>query len=137
VCAVVQTDFRTKGVLHYEKPPQKLRLRPQRALAGYSTSKSGGSTWTVIHAFLSSSLAQVLQLCLTSSCSRHPNPQRSPGSYFSIPQCFVQKFACFRFKFLLSFFRGGGLFWPDGFPTSQRLQHHYSDCRGIDKGSFM
>jgi len=69
--------------------PSKIKMGPQQLVAGGGTSKSGGGTGKAIHAVLSSSRTRILQplvqLLVSSSCPRHPHPQLSHCSYFSIP----------------------------------------------------
>jgi len=83
---VTQTAAKTTGVLHIKDPPSKMQMGPQRTVAGGRTCESecGGSTGKAIHDIPSSSLTQVLQFFVTSSCPRHPHPQLLPFSYFSI-----------------------------------------------------
>ena len=92
-----------EGVLPMKDVLSRIRMGPQRAVAGGGTSKSGGSTDKAIHAILSSSLTHVLQLFVTLSCPWRPPPQLSHCSYISIPHFFNQIFIIFGL-FLLIFF---------------------------------
>ena len=49
--------WETKGVLHMKDPPSKIKMGPQRAVAGVGTPKFGVGTGKTIHAIRSSSLA--------------------------------------------------------------------------------
>jgi len=94
----VQTGLGTKGsLLNMKEPPSKIRMGSQRAVAGGSTSKSGGSAGHAIHATLCSSLEQVLKLSVTSSCPRRPHPKLSLCSYFSFPLFLYSSLNCLWF----------------------------------------
>ena len=73
-----QTGLGTNGVLDIKDPPSKIRMGPQRPVAGDGVCKfGGGGTGEAMHAILSSSLAHVFQLLETSmsSCPLRPYPQ--------------------------------------------------------------
>jgi len=57
---IFQNGWGTKGVRQLADPLSKIRMGPQRTVAGGGTSKSGGGTGKATHAIMSSSLAQVL-----------------------------------------------------------------------------
>jgi len=105
------------------------------AAAGGSTRgtyKSGVGTDKAIHAILSSSLTQVLQLFTASSCPRRPHYayQLSDCNYFSIPYFFNQHFRCFWFilpqVFQLIFFIPGRM---DKFLPSQSVLYRHRITR--------
>ena len=96
----------------WRNPPSKIRMEPQQAVAGVGTSKSCFFSGKAIHTIRSSSLTQVLQLCLTTSCPRHPHHQLSLCSYVSmIPHFVHQNFRCLWFIsayfFQIDFFHSG------------------------------
>lgn len=68
-----------------EDPPSKIRMGPQLAVAGVGSSKSDLDSGKGTHAIRTFSLTHVLQLLVTSSCSRRTHHQLSYCSYYSIP----------------------------------------------------
>mmetsp|Transcript_83811 Transcript_83811/g.135854 ORF Transcript_83811/g.135854 Transcript_83811/m.135854 type:complete len:127 (-) Transcript_83811:219-599(-) len=78
-------------------PPQKSERIRTWTVAGVGTSKSGAGTDKAVHAILSSSLTQVLQPFLTSSCPRPPHHQLPHCSDFLTPYFFTKHFGCFWF----------------------------------------
>jgi len=115
------------GVLHMKDPPAKLQMWPQWAVAGGSTSKSGGSTGktmdaslsmhailTMHAAILSPSFTQMLQLFATWSCLWRPHPKLPMCSYFSISYFSRLKISLFLVYFSLLFPIWCFSFRPDG-----------------------
>ena len=71
--------------LQFHRFISKIRIGPQRAIAGVGTFKSGVGTSKAIHAIQTTSRTQVLELFPTSSCPRCPHHQLLQCSNFLIP----------------------------------------------------
>ena len=89
----------------------KMQMVPQRAVAGGSTSKSGGSTGKAIHAILSSSLTQVLPFFCNVIVPSTPTPPTFNLQLFLDFLIFRLKFALFWFTFLFALFLSLFLSW--------------------------
>jgi len=118
---------------HHADEMRKIQISPNGAAAGGSTSdsKSGGSTGKALLAILSSSLTQVLQLSVTSSCPRRPHPQLSLYSYFSVPRFFdsnIRQVGSFLFIFSIFF-----LFRPDGQIASRPVSKSEDSKRHVHR----
>jgi len=112
---------RRSFVLHIKDPPSTIWMRPQWAVAGGGTSKSGGGTGKAIHAMLSIDAILFSSPMLQSHTSAPtlgniimssmPTPQLSLCSYFSIPHFFNENLHCSWFIslhfFQFEFFRSG------------------------------
>ena len=109
------------GVLHinFKKQRnlfQKFKWSHRERWQGGGTSKSGVTTGKSIHAILSCSLTQVLQLFVMSSRPRHPHSQPSLRSYFLISHFSDANF-CYLWCISAHFFRVDFSF-PAGLPNS-------------------
>ena len=131
----VRLACKQRGSFNMKNHPQKIQIGPQRAVAGGGTSKSGGGAGKAVHAILSSSLTQVLQFLVTSSCPRRPHLQLSLCSYFSISYFFNWNFHCLWFislhffKFVFFSFRSDGQISSQ--PVWVRYTHSTLDTRVI------